>query len=194
MISRVFYLVVFIFSFISMADVTAQDNKDMEAGQKAWMEYMTPGDAHKLLAESVGEWKMITKMYMDPSAPPQVSEGTCTNEMILGGRYLKSVQKGNMMGMPFEGIMHEAYDNITKEYISTWIDNFGTGLMVSKGTYDKATGMFNFKGKAVDPMVGKEMEIKEVLKIVSKNKHILEMFTVVGDKEIKTMEVEYTRP
>jgi hypothetical protein len=35
--------------------------------------------------------------------------------------------------MPFEGRGTEAYDNITKQYVNTWIDNMGTGIMHSTG-------------------------------------------------------------
>lgn len=37
---------------------------------KAWMTYMTPGDMHKMLAESEGEWNEDITMWMAPGAPP----------------------------------------------------------------------------------------------------------------------------
>jgi hypothetical protein len=52
---------------------------------------------------------------------------TCTNTMILGGRYQQSMIKGNMMGMPFEGMGLLGYDNAQKLFYSTWVDNMGTG-------------------------------------------------------------------
>jgi len=41
------------------------------------------------------------------------------------------------MGMPFEGMGLDGYDNASKEYISIWIDNMGTGIMYMKGKWMK---------------------------------------------------------
>ena len=40
---------------IFTASLNAQ--AEMSADQKAWMEYMTPGPMHEMMAKSVGEWK-----------------------------------------------------------------------------------------------------------------------------------------
>ena len=98
------------------------------------------------MEDCVGDWTFKMKMWMDPSAEPQMYEGTSSAEMILGGRYIRSISKGVMMGMPFEGQMIQGFDNKTKEYTAVWIDNFGTGVTVSKGTYDPATKSFILLG------------------------------------------------
>lgn len=170
----------------------AQDQNQDEA-QKAWTEYMTPGWAHEMLASHTGEWKAVTTMWMDPTQPPQTMEGTSKYEMIMGGRYLKSTHSGMMMGMPFEGMSLEGYDNAKKEFTSVWIDNFGTGTSISTGKYDKETNSIIYTGTVYDPMQQKDVTIKEVIKYVDKDHHTIEMFSVNGKKEIKTMYIEFTR-
>ena len=44
-----------------------------------------------------------------------------------------------MMGMPFQGMSTMAYDNGKKTFMSTWIDNMGTGILETEGTYDAGT-------------------------------------------------------
>ncbi len=168
-------------------------SQDMDAQEKAWMEYMTPGKYHDMMANAVGEWKTVTKWWMDPSAEPMVSEGTAVNEMIMGGRYLKSTHSGTMMGQSFEGIMIEGYDNTKKEFVSTWIDNMGTGIMFSTGKYDEPSHSITFEGSMVDPMTGSDVKYKQTVKIIDQNKHIMEMFDVSKGTEIKMMEIEFTR-
>ncbi|MGE5804859.1 MAG: DUF1579 domain-containing protein [Ignavibacteria bacterium] len=168
-------------------------SQEMDAQQKAWMEYMTPGKYHEMMAKSVGEWKTVTKWWMDPSAEPMVSEGTAVNEMIMGGRYLKSTHSGIMMGQPFEGIMIEGYDNTKKEFVSTWIDNMGTGIMFSAGKYDEPSQSITFEGSMVDPMTGSDVKYKQTVKIIDQNKHMMEMYDVSKGTEIKMMEIEFTR-
>jgi hypothetical protein len=164
-----------------------------DAMMKAWQSYMTPGDVHKMIAKSDGKWNAEVSMWMQPGAAPDVSKSTCENKMILGGRYQQSVHKGTMMGMPFEGMSLLGYDNAKKIYISSWIDNMGTGIMQMEGTWDDATKSINFKGKSVDPTTGKDMDIREVFKLVDDSHQIMEMYCTADGKEMKTMEIKFSR-
>lgn len=161
--------------------------------EKAWMDYMTPGAIHQMIAKSDGEWSFDLTMWMKPDAPPTNSTGTTVNKMILGGRYQESVHKSTMMGMPFEGHGLLAYDNAKKIFQSSWVDNMGTGIMNMEGPWDEATKSITFTGKTVDPMTGKDMGVKEIFKIVDDNHHVMEMYMVNDGKEFKTMEIKFTR-
>ena len=169
-------------------------SSDEAAMMKKWEEYMTPGEVHAMLAKSNGEWNQEVTMWMDPAAPPTKSKSTCTNTMILGGRYQQSVHKGNFNGMPFEGISTLAYDNAKKMFISTWIDNMGTGIMYLEGKYDPVTKSVTSTGKTVDPMTGKDMAVREVFTMVDDNTQTMTMYMTGDDgKEFKTMEIKFTR-
>jgi len=176
---------------IFAASLNAQD--EMSADQNAWMDYMTPGPMHEMMAESVGEWKTKTTFWMDPAGEPMETEGTAKFEMILGGRYMKSTHKGMVMGMPFTGIMLQAYDNATKEFIAIWIDNLGTGMSVSKGTYDEDTKTLNSTGTMIDPMSGKEVNYRQTVQLIDDNHQVIEMFLQNDVKEFKNMVIELTK-
>ncbi len=163
------------------------------AAMQAWMDYMTPGEMHQMLAAAIGDWDTKSTYWMNPGDDPVVSEGTTTVEMILGGRYQKSTTHSEMMGMPFEGISITAFDNATKEFNNIWIDNMGTGMMLCKGKYDEAMQKVILKGTYVDPMTGNEEPFMETYQVVDKDHHTLEMFTYPGGQEFKSMVVEYTR-
>ncbi len=160
---------------------------------KAWENHMTPGEPHKWMETLSGEWNAETKMWMDPSQPPMISKGSCTNTMIMGGRYLEYKFKGDVMGMPFEGQGVMAYDNAAKKYYSTWHDSMSTGLMYMEGTYDEQNHTMTSVGSCIDPMTGEPMQIKEIAKYHSKDKHVMEMYMIMDGQEIKTMEITYTR-
>ncbi len=93
-----------------------------EAEQKAWMDYMTPGSVHDMLAKANGDWTQNITLWMDPNAPPTKTTGTVTNKMILGGRYQYSTHSANFLGMPFEGISILGYDNSKKMFESSWVE------------------------------------------------------------------------
>jgi hypothetical protein len=180
------------FCLLSFGPAYSQSDKQA-AEQKAWMDYMTPGPTHQLLAKSDGEWTEELTMWMAPGAQPEKSTSTASNKMILGGRYQHSTHTGNVMGMPFEGIGITGYDNIKKVFVSTWIDNMGTGIMYSEGKWNEATKTVEFKGMGVDPVSGKELKIRQVMKIVDDNTETMEMFTTKDGKEFKSMEIKMTR-
>lgn len=174
------------------AEMSMPDSATM---MKNWMDYMTPGEAHALLAKSDGKWTTESTMWMSPDAPPSITTGTSVNRMALGGRYQISEHLGNYDGMPFQGISTVGYDNIKKAYISTWVDNFGTGIMVMEGTYDAATKTINFKGNMIDPMTKKNTDVRETFQYLDDNTELLEMFmpNPMGEGEFKMMSLKFTR-
>lgn len=167
--------------------------KDTAKIMSEWMAYATPGEMHKALAKDAGTWTAEMTMWMTPDAPPQKSTGTSTNKMIMGGRYQQSSFKGDFGGMPFEGQGTVGYDNAKKAYVSTWLDNMGTGIMVMEGTYDAANKAINFTGKSVDAS-GKQCSMREVFKLVDDKTQVMEMYvTYPGGKEYKNMEITFKR-
>lgn len=167
---------------------------DSATMMKNWQEYMTPGDMHKMLAKANGEWNGEVTMWMYPGAPEQKSRSTAVNKMIMNGLYQESNHSGDMMGMPFSGKSTVAYDNHLKEFISTWVDNMGSGIMVLRGPWDEASKTITLKGKMIDAGTKMETEVKETFKIIDDNNQEMEMFTMTPDgKEFKTMNIKYTR-
>ncbi|MFI5185815.1 MAG: DUF1579 domain-containing protein [Chitinophagales bacterium] len=167
---------------------------DSAAMMKAWQNFMTPGDMQKMLAKSDGVWNEEVSTWMDPGQPPQKSMSTCTNKMVLNGLYQESVHKGTMMGMPFEGHGTVGYDNAKKVFVSSWIDNMGSGIMYTEGTWDNATKSLVMKGKTTDPMTGKDVGVREVMKFIDDNNQTMEMYGAGPDgKEMKMMEIKFTR-
>ena len=166
---------------------------DSAAMMKAWEAYMKPGEQHKMMAMSNGKWKEDMKMYMSPGAPPDSMTSSCENKMILNGLYQQSFHHGNYKGMPFEGISTMGYNNASKKYQSTWVDNMGTGIMNMEGTMDEATKTINMSGTTTDPMSGQPMAVRETYKIIDDKTHYMEMFETRGGKEMKTMEIKFTK-
>jgi hypothetical protein len=185
-----FAAIIFALTFILATQVKAQDQQE---AMKAWQEYMTPGDVHGIMAQDTGVWKMTISQWMDPSQPPMESEGTCTNEMILGGRYLQSNQSSSVMGMPMNGINIIGFDNGKKIFQSYWIDNMGTGMMMAEGPWDESTKTITMKGKMYDPISNMDLDVREMYKIVDANHRVLELYVTQNGQEMKNLEAKYER-
>lgn len=161
---------------------------------KNWEIYATPGKEHQMMASWDGNWTGEVTMWMSPGTPPSTSTSQTTNKMILGGRYQESSHKGSFNGQPFEGRATLAFDNEKKVFISTWIDNMGTGVMKGEGPWDEATKSITIKGKMTEPGNSSDKDFREVFKIVDNDHQIMEMYAPGPDgKEFKTMEIRYTR-
>jgi hypothetical protein len=166
---------------------------DSASMMKAWEMYMTPGDMHQMMNSFSGKWEGENSMWMAPDAPPSQSTSATEYKMVMGGRYLESIHTGNFEGMPFEGKSTLAYDNAKKVFMSTWIDNMGTGIMYMEGPWDEATKTMHLKGRMIDPMSGQEVDVREEYKVVDDKTHVLEMFVTQGGQEFKNMEIKFTR-
>ena len=158
---------------------------------------------HKLLAGLDGTWSYTVKMWMnpDPNAKPQESKGTAVRKSMMDGRFFVMDVTGKMdmpgpdgkkKEMTFKGMGIEGYDNVKKKFVGTWVDNMGTGIMMSEGIYDPATTTFTYTGE-YEAIPGMKQKIREVMKIADKDHMSFEWYEDRGGKEAKTMEINYTR-
>ena len=167
------------------------------------MEMTKLNENHKLLTDSVGNWSYTVKMWMngDPSSKPDISKGTATRKAIMDGRFVVMDVTGKMdmpgpdgkvQSMTFKGHGLEGYDNVKKKFVGTWMDNMGTGIMMSQGDYDPSTKTFTYNSE-VEMMPGMKTPIREVLKINDKDHMTFEWYENRRGQDVKTMEINYTR-
>jgi hypothetical protein len=170
---------------------------------KMMMEMSKLNDNHKLLTSLDGTWNFTTKMWMggDPTAKPEESKGTAVRKSVMGGRFVMMDvngkfkmpdQTGKMKEFEFRGHGIDAYDNAKQKFVTAWMDNMGTGIMTSEGTYDQATKTFTYTGE-YQMAPGMKQQIREVIKLTDKDHMLFEWYENRGGKEVKTMEINYTR-
>jgi hypothetical protein len=204
------YLAAFLAAVSLSLPLIAQDKeapknegkKPSEAEMMAlMMELAKPGANHALLTAGVGAWDYKVKYWMNPDNPPVESGGTSVARPVMDGRYVITDHTGKMqmpgpngamMDAQFLGMSIEGYDNAKKKFVSSWIDNMGTGIMHSEGTYDAGAKSFTYLGE-YEPMPGMKLKIRQVLKVVDKDHRVMEFYEERGGKEIKTMEIGYAR-
>jgi len=167
----------------------AQSQEDM----KKYEEYMAVGPMQQMMAKSVGVWSANITMWTNPGADPMSSTEEVTYAMIMGGRYLQYTSKGQMYGMPFEGVSTTGYDNSKKIFVSSWIDNMGTGMIFMQGNWDQATKTISLSGATTDPLTGKDMPIRETVQMTDDNHQTITMYFTVSGKEFKALEIKCTR-
>ncbi len=178
-----------LFAAAAVNTAAAQD----DAAAKAWMDFMTPGPMHTWMAKWNGSWEAELTQWM-PGAPATKSKGTNEQSSIMNNRYTIGKFTTTMMGMPMQGQSMMGYDNAKKIFVSTWVDNFGSGIVYMTGTYDEATKTLNLKGRQTDPITGKDSELREEMKIIDDNTYMLIMYgTGMDGVEQKFMEGIFKR-
>jgi hypothetical protein len=187
-------LCVVLMNSVAMAkDKKSDKPMDQQAMMEAWKKLAMPGEPHKLFASLAGNWTITTKEWMEPGKPPTESTGTADMKMLLDGRFLYQEFNAQMMGQPFSGIGIDGYDNITKKYVTAWIDTMGTGIFMMEGTASADGKTITLKGSHPEPGGGK-MTHRAVWKIADTKTQTFDMYGAHhGGKEMKVLEITYTR-
>jgi hypothetical protein len=172
-----------------------------EAEMKQMMELAKLNENHKILAATAGTYSYVVKMWMDPKGNPTQSTGTATRKAIMDGRYVSGEYSGKfkmpgadgkMMEMNFQGMSMDGYDNVKQKFVSGWVDNMGTGIMMMDGTYDAGTKTFTYTAD-YEMMPGMKSKVREVISCADKDHMKMEYYEDRGQGEAKTMEINYTR-
>jgi len=178
----------------AVKDATKGGQPDMQGMQEMMMKAAAPGENHKRLEAFVGEWDGTVKHWMDPASTPMESATSVVAKMEMDGRYLYSHYTGEMGGQKFKGHGVVGYNNITKEYEASWLDNMSTGVEASTGKLSADGKEFTFTGMMTDPTAGKKVNYREVMKWTSADSYTQEFFMTGPDgKESKGMEITLQR-
>jgi hypothetical protein len=173
-----------------------QDKNAEDEMTKKWLAAGTPGPAHAALNDLVGSWDIATTTWMGgPGSKPIQSIGAAEVQWVLGGRFQRQEMKGEMNGMPMEGVGYTGYDNLNKIYIGVWIDNSSTSMYLMKGTFDSKGRVLTVFGTMDDAITGEYGKmVKYVTRIISKDKSVFEMYdcTIPGPDQ-RIAEMVYTR-
>jgi hypothetical protein len=163
---------------------------------QAFMEAATPGKMQQRLAQEAGVWTCKTTMWMNPGAEPIMSEGKTTVTPIMDGRYTKAEMEGEMPGMgPYHGYAIYGYDNVAKQFVSTWIDNFSTGFANGVGKLSDDGKTLTWEFTASCPITKKPVVMREIETWTGPNTKRFDMFGTdpKSGKEFQMMKIEMTR-
>jgi hypothetical protein len=164
---------------------------EMQKEMDEWMKLGAPGEEHRMLAASAGDWTVDGQHFMGPQPTPM--KGSAKRVALWENRYVHEEFRGEFMGETYEGAGVVGYDNAEKRYVGTWVDNMSTGIATMKGTYDAATKTYTWN---MDPMKGpggKEYRHRMTVKVVSDKEFTSTMYKIGDEGEQKTMELRYTK-
>jgi hypothetical protein len=156
----------------------------------------TPGEMHERLAGDVGEWHGAVTMWMGPGGETMASECAIAVTSMMDRRYTKVEWNGEMPGMgPYHGLGIYGFDNVSQQFVSTWIDNHSTGIMRGVGKLSPDGKTLSWKFTHNCPVTKKPAVIREIETVTGPGAKTIEMFAAdpKSGEEYKMMRVELTR-
>jgi len=169
----------------------ARKNASIKDPTKA---FATPCADHVALETRVGKWTTLLRMWNDPATQPSFDTGTAEIRWILGGRYLESTYEGTFLGGRFSGLGLTGFDNIKEKYVTTWIDDAGTGILHSEGTFDAATQTITYTGECPDANDWTYVKSRTVEKTIDADHWTQQIYTPGPDgADFLCMDIAYTR-
>ena len=178
----------------------APTTSHIELLDKATMEKLViveaPANQH-FLSDLMGDWDFDLKYWSKKDADWELSTGTATNEMILGGRFLSSTLR-TVLNIGGNTIAYEArsflgYDAGRKSYTSTLIDTLHSGVTTGSGQYNEKTKSLEEKGTFTNPAIGKERGYRSELQITGAGYKRTVFITDTAGQEFKVLEIDFRR-
>jgi hypothetical protein len=168
---------------------------EMQAAMEQMQKLLSPGKAHEVLKKMEGEWTSTMKVWMEgPGSEPMTTKGSCTNRLILNGRYLEQDETGQMMGMPMKGRGLLGFDAFRKQYVGTWASTTDAGLINYHGSLDQSGSILTMFGEMDEPMTGEVGKtIKLTTKIDSDDRHTFTIEEIQYGAPFKVVEIVYER-
>ena len=183
--------------FLTLAISAAGQDAKKAAGDetiKALENAMTPGEGQKKLEPLIGTFDVKVRAWLDPAKPPIESSATAVDTWVLGGRYVQQMLAGYIGGEPWSGISYAGYDNVTKKYVSAYMDTGSTGMEWYTGTLDADGVHGRMTATIADEVTGKPKTLELRLTIAANGDRVTELWQADGTgKMSKVLEFQFTR-
>ncbi len=168
---------------------------NMQEAMQAWQESMKLTKPHGYLKPFVGQWDTTMSIWMEgPDGPAMETAGTAEFKLVLGGRFARQTYTSSFMGQPYEGIGYTGYDNLRKQFTSTWISNMGTAIMSMKGNLDPTGRVMTQIGMMDEPMTGEwDKAVQWVTTWVDDDTFTFTAIEILYGEPFKVFEMEYRR-
>lgn len=150
------------------------------------------GEQHRRLAALAGQWRVQQSLWLNEATVPQVDSGTALFTAVLGGRHLQQDLRVRSHP-PFQGLGFTGYDNVTRQYYTSWMDINFTGVLLLHGDYDAAAKVYRFSG-AMAGAAGESVPTREELQIVDGKHFVARFFETRRGRESLVVELDYSRP
>jgi hypothetical protein len=142
--------------------------------------FPTPEKEHEWLKQFVGEWESEAEASFGEGQPSIKCKGTMKSRM-LGGFWVVSEAKADMMGMEMNSVQTIGYDAKSKKYVGTWVDSMMNHMWKYSGEVDDSGKKLILEAEGPNFLAGgKIAKFRDAYEFKSKD-HIIATSAMQGD-------------
>lgn len=139
-----------------------------------------PEKEHEWLKQFVGEWDSEAEGTAGPGQPAIKCKGTTSSKM-LGGLWVVSESKADVMGTQIHSVQTIGYDPKTKKYTGTWVDSMLNHMWKYEGTVDSTGKIITLEAEGPSfTEEGKTGKYRDAYEFKSKD-HIVATSSMLGE-------------
>jgi hypothetical protein len=147
---------------------------------------------HEHLEQFVGVWDGVVKAEI-PGGGAFESKGVMTNEMVMGGRFLKQTWEGEIFGASFTGQAYMGYSTAHGTHQSVWFDSTANAMYFYEGSCNEDGTVFTMMGKETDPASGMTLDTKDVITIHDPDRTSMVRTYITPEGEAPGFTITYSR-
>lgn len=151
-----------------------------------------PDTEHRLMESLVGSWS-VTATWNVSGQKVKVT-GVSENQFGLGGRFLECRASAGDGDTRVEALTLIGYDDRRSRFSVVAMNDLMSFYLPAWGTFDPARKSFIFHGKERDEVTGGVLAYRELLRIESPDRHVVEYYLDVPNQApVQILQATFTR-
>ncbi|MBE0671090.1 MAG: DUF1579 domain-containing protein [Anaerolineales bacterium] len=148
---------------------------------------------HHFFARMAGNWRGISKLWLEPGKLADESQVVATIQLLLEGRFALYLYQSSIEGEPQHGMFTFGYNITLEQYEASWVDSFhnSTGIMFCVGA-ERENG-FSVTGSYPDPSGGPDWGWRTEVELIDDELTITAYNITPEGEEAKATEAILTR-
>ena len=149
-------------------------------------------EGHRLMDRYLGTWKATVSLAL-PEMGTVDLDGSETNKLGPGGRWMVTDLQFEYLGGRFEGHGILGFDPRRNAYQSCWVDSVDDFLKVAEGTWDEATATLRLERAFTDETGQRVTERVEDRFVDANTREVTIREQVTGGDPVESMRIELRR-
>lgn len=156
-------------------------------------ENSTLGSPHHFLAKLAGNWRGMSKLWLEPDKLADESPVVGTVQLLLEGRFALYLYQGSIEGEPQHGMFTFGYNTTLEQFEASWVDSFHTSTGIMFCTGHEIENGFSVTGSYPDPTGGPDWEWRTEVELLDDELAITAYNITPEGEEAKAAETRLNR-